>query len=262
MGKRGRRRRREMPLPPELRKAVEQQVLHFRAKFGRDPRPDEPIFFDPDADEPVPLSPVRAEAMMTVAMEEAGVDPALIYAWQHTGMLLTEDNRDLLEAEDVAEWEGAVRRLGARGRDSDEDWDAFGDDWPSDDDDLDPPVVDHDARLLFASPNFDTADSIAAFLLTAIDDAGVVAGELLWQGTSAQGWPAAAVGVTYVADPVGWYTSPYVVGYVDALIDSAYFDHIDDRDDADEPGYQTATKWFLPGEGGFDQDPATWSREP
>ena len=90
----------------------------------------------------------------------------------------------------------------------------------------------------------------------------MVVSQLLWQGSSDLGWPAAAVGVAYVSDPVGWYTSPYVVGYVDALIDGAYLAHNDERDDPDVPGYQTAVKWFLPGEAGFDQDPATWSREP
>ncbi len=78
-----------------------QQLLAFRAKFGRDAGPDDPIFFDPDADEPVPLPPVKAEAVMTAAMEDVGIDPALIYAWQHTGMLVTEANRGLFEPEDI-----------------------------------------------------------------------------------------------------------------------------------------------------------------
>jgi hypothetical protein len=90
----------------------------------------------------------------------------------------------------------------------------------------------------------------------------VVVSQLLWHGRSDLGWPAAAAGVAYVSDPVGWYTSAYVVGYVDALIDGAYLAHIDERDDPDVPGYRTAVQWFLPGEAGFDQDPATWSREP
>jgi hypothetical protein len=238
-----------------------QQLLAFRAKFGRDAGPDDPIFFDPDADEPAPLPPVKAEAVMTAAMEDVGIGPALIYAWQHTGMLVTEANRGLFEPEDIAEWDEAVRRFDALGEDSDLEGDAWDDDWLPDDD-LDLPVAGHDARLLFASPNFDDAESIAAFLLTTIDGAGVVVSQLLWQGSSDLGWPAAAVGVAYVSDPVGWYTSPYVVGYVDALIDGAYIDHIDERDDPDVPGYQTAVKWFLPGEAGFDQDPTTWSREP
>ncbi len=166
-----------------------QQLLAFRAKFGRDAGPDDPIFFDPDADEPVPLPPVKAEAVMTAAMEDVGIDPALIYAWQHTGMLVTEANRGLFEPEDIAEWDEAVRRFDALGEDSDQEGDAWDDDWLPDDD-LDLPVAGHDARLLFASPNFDDAESIAAFLLTTIDGAGVVVSQLLWHGRSDLGWPA------------------------------------------------------------------------
>jgi hypothetical protein len=31
------------------------QLQAFRTKFGREPGPDDPVFFDPEADEPRPL---------------------------------------------------------------------------------------------------------------------------------------------------------------------------------------------------------------
>ena len=33
---------------------LQERLAAFREKFGRDRRPGEPVFFDPDADEPVP----------------------------------------------------------------------------------------------------------------------------------------------------------------------------------------------------------------
>ncbi len=47
---------RRVRLSPEARQAIERQLDAFREKFGRDPNDDDPIFFDPDADDPVPLS--------------------------------------------------------------------------------------------------------------------------------------------------------------------------------------------------------------
>jgi hypothetical protein len=44
------------------------------------------------------------------AGRETGVDPALIEAWCELGYVVTEDNRHLFSAADVAAWEAAVRR--------------------------------------------------------------------------------------------------------------------------------------------------------
>ena len=37
---------------PTAAEALQEQFRLFREKFGRDPKPDEPIFFDPDQDQP------------------------------------------------------------------------------------------------------------------------------------------------------------------------------------------------------------------
>lgn len=96
-----------------LREMMEGQARRFREKFGRDPRPEEPIFFDPDADEPRPLELDTVTHEMTEALREAGqetgVDPAFIEAWCELGYVVTDDNRHLFSAADILAWETAVR---------------------------------------------------------------------------------------------------------------------------------------------------------
>ncbi len=94
----------------EVSALLDAQLEAFRLKFGRDPGPGDPIFFDPDADTPTPVSVLEMESEMTEIAREAGVDPALIYASQVTGMLLTESNIDQFSDEDIAEWDDAVER--------------------------------------------------------------------------------------------------------------------------------------------------------
>jgi hypothetical protein len=46
---------RHIPLSPEALEAIERQLEAFRRKFGRDPNDNDPILFDPDADDPCAL---------------------------------------------------------------------------------------------------------------------------------------------------------------------------------------------------------------
>jgi hypothetical protein len=98
----------------DLREMMERQAGRFRDKFGRDPGPEDPLFFDPDADEPRPrdLDTVTREMteVLRKAGTEAGVDPALIEAWCELGYVVTEDNRHLFSTSDIAAWNEAVRR--------------------------------------------------------------------------------------------------------------------------------------------------------
>jgi len=86
----------------------ERQLAAFREKFGRDPNDDDPIFFDPDADEPVPLSDEKYERMMIEALTEVGISQAMIFAFKRTGRIVTESNKHLLTAEELREWNDAV----------------------------------------------------------------------------------------------------------------------------------------------------------
>jgi hypothetical protein len=45
-----RKRLRSIKLNPELHQAMQRQLQAFRDKFGRDPEPADPVFFDDDAD--------------------------------------------------------------------------------------------------------------------------------------------------------------------------------------------------------------------
>lgn len=45
---------RRIPIPEDLCRALEGQRERLRKKFGRDPGPEDPVFFDPDAPAPRP----------------------------------------------------------------------------------------------------------------------------------------------------------------------------------------------------------------
>jgi len=108
---------RRIPLSPEALEAIERQLEAFRRKFGRDPNDDDPILFDPDADDPVPLSDGKYERMMIEAMAEVGISQAMIFAFKRTGRIVTEMNKHLLTSEELREWNDAVdeyhRKVGA-----------------------------------------------------------------------------------------------------------------------------------------------------
>ncbi len=102
------RQSRYIPLSPEALEAIERQLEAFRRKFGRDPNDNDPIFFDPDADDPVPLSDERYEHMMIEAMADVGISQAMIFAFKRTGRIVTESNKHLLTPEELREWNDAV----------------------------------------------------------------------------------------------------------------------------------------------------------
>jgi hypothetical protein len=90
------------------------EILHSRreafiAKFGRPPGPNDPVFFDPDADTPRPISEETLISFTLEAMESAGLPPQYIHAYKKTGLILTEANASLAHPDDRLEWEEAVR---------------------------------------------------------------------------------------------------------------------------------------------------------
>jgi hypothetical protein len=88
MGKQSRRLSRRsrseqtVPMTPEVEKAIEDQIQFFRDKFGREPGPDDPLFFDPDADTPQLINDEKILKGIIEAMVPAGLDPPFIYAYQ------------------------------------------------------------------------------------------------------------------------------------------------------------------------------------
>jgi hypothetical protein len=102
-------RGRTVKLDPESMDMMQQQLQAFREKFGREPGPDDPIFFDPDADTPQPFRLEKFLEESTEAVVAAGIRPEIIYAHRKTGgLIVTEENQEKLSAEDIAEWEAAI----------------------------------------------------------------------------------------------------------------------------------------------------------
>jgi hypothetical protein len=100
---------RVLPLTAEAQEALQEIRKAFVDKFGREPGPNDPILFDPDEDEPTPLSATKLEAATIKAMHASGFPPEHIYAYKKTGMLLTPANYDQWSEEDLAEYQGALQ---------------------------------------------------------------------------------------------------------------------------------------------------------
>ena len=103
---------RTVPLSPEAREIIQEQLEAFKAKFGREPVGDDPIFFDPDESEPKPFSQAKADSVwnqMLAAMGKAGLPADKIYASRKTGRIVTTENMDLLLPEEIQEWNEAIQ---------------------------------------------------------------------------------------------------------------------------------------------------------
>lgn len=87
--------------------ALQMQREAFKAKFGRDPGPNDPVFFDPTADYPKEINSEWMETQITEAMSKASVDEELIYAYEKTGFIVGADTP--LTDDETAEWDAAIR---------------------------------------------------------------------------------------------------------------------------------------------------------
>ncbi|WP_395108130.1 hypothetical protein [Actinomadura sp. SCN-SB] len=97
-------------MSPDAAAMLKAQYRRFEDKFGRPPAPDEPIFFDPDADTPQVPSLVDVENESVSLLEHAGLAPAWIYAYQQTGGLLPSSDGSFPTDRDAQEWQEAVDR--------------------------------------------------------------------------------------------------------------------------------------------------------
>src|SRR5919199_318593 len=95
------------PISPEVADILRAQRQKFIDQHGREPGPDDPVFFD------MP-HPEHLEHMMVEDMKKAGIDPAIIYAFEKTGRLVTERNRHLLPDSALEEWQAAVEEYEAK----------------------------------------------------------------------------------------------------------------------------------------------------
>ncbi|HEV2375054.1 MAG TPA: hypothetical protein VGS19_23205 [Streptosporangiaceae bacterium] len=97
-------------LDQDQKAMLEAQFRRFEEKFGRPPGLSDPVFFDPNADQPQPMSLPAVETATVGMLESAGVCPAWVYAYQHTDGLLPRPDGTFATQADQAEWDETVAR--------------------------------------------------------------------------------------------------------------------------------------------------------
>lgn len=110
-------------MPAAITPMVGGLTRRFEEHFGRPPGPEDPLFFDPDQDEPTPMSLLDIERHQIDMLEAAGFHPAWLYACQQTQGLMPMPDGDYATAQDEAEWHEAVERYLRLHPDSDFDED-------------------------------------------------------------------------------------------------------------------------------------------
>jgi hypothetical protein len=71
-----------VPMTPRIHAALLEQRKAFIDKFGREPGPGDPVFFDPDKDVPTPIDPDRMDADLEKALRDSGIAPEKAEAFQ------------------------------------------------------------------------------------------------------------------------------------------------------------------------------------
>jgi len=100
-----------IPINQETAEIIVQQKKLFREQFGREPGPDDPLFFDPRVAVPQFLSDESTDEMwksLLQAAGDSGIDPAIVYAMNKTGRIVTETNVHFLTDAELQEWNDAV----------------------------------------------------------------------------------------------------------------------------------------------------------
>ena len=96
-----------LPLSDDMKEAFDQQRQEFFAEHGRELGPDDLIF--PDMPHPE-----HAEHQIIEAMRKSGIDPAIIYAVEQTGRIVSEANQHLLSDKQLDEWNAAIEEYEAK----------------------------------------------------------------------------------------------------------------------------------------------------
>jgi hypothetical protein len=68
-------------MTPEIKRPLRDQRKKSIKKFGREPGPDDPVFFDPEAGEPLLINQKQLEDASLEAMLVAGTPPQFVYAY-------------------------------------------------------------------------------------------------------------------------------------------------------------------------------------
>ena len=100
-----------IPINRETAEIIAQQKKLFREQFGREPGPDDPLFFDPSVVVPQFLSDESTDEIWKSLLQAAGnsgIDPAIVYPMNKTGRIVTEANLEFLTDSELQEWNDAV----------------------------------------------------------------------------------------------------------------------------------------------------------
>ena len=99
----------EIPMTEDLHDMLAAKKEAFIRDNKRMPRANEPIFGD--------IDPEEFHEKTVAMMEEAGIDPAMIYAFKKTGRIVTEENMKFLSEKDLEEWQAAIDEFEEKFRD-------------------------------------------------------------------------------------------------------------------------------------------------
>jgi hypothetical protein len=100
-----------IPINHETAEIIAQQKKLFREQFGREPGPEDPLFFDPGVAAPQFLSDESTDEIWKSLLQvagDSGIDPAIVYAMNKTGRMVTEANLEFLTDSELQEWNDAV----------------------------------------------------------------------------------------------------------------------------------------------------------
>ena len=99
---------RRVPMNQQMIEVLEEQRERFRQKFGRDPRPEDPVLFDDDYDDPRPLSARKFIRILLDALKQGNARPEIIYAVEKTGFFVTEYNQYRFTPAEYRQWCDAI----------------------------------------------------------------------------------------------------------------------------------------------------------
>ena len=101
-------KRREIRLIQRSQNMERQQLGALQNQSGCDVGSENPVFFDPLSAIPHPLEVDRLQMEIVRLMRKARISPELIYAYLHTGLIVTEERYEHLSPEDRYGWDRAI----------------------------------------------------------------------------------------------------------------------------------------------------------
>lgn len=106
-----------------IEKFFREQSETFKDKFGRYPNPEDPLPFDGDSKDPVPVSENQVEKWILEMLDEKGIPAHDRYAFQMTGHLVNSETKPMMTPEEIIRWFAAVSAW-----EQDNNAEVFGDD--------------------------------------------------------------------------------------------------------------------------------------